>query len=183
MKLASIFRPLLATILLSNPLAAIAQASEAEIKAAFILNFAKFVEWSDEQQLSEQQFSFCFIGSDRYKKDIRKQIENKRVKSLATDAHFLSYTDSFEHCRVIFMRDLEPSQLAYVMDSLGGLNILTVGESEQFMRSGGMIRFYANQGKLRFEINPSAAKKQQLTISSKLLNLARIASTNNEPKQ
>lgn len=176
-------RYLLAFVLLCGPLSAVGQTAEAEVKAAFILNFAKFIEWSDERWSSEPQFNFCFIGSDRHKKEIRQQIEGKQVKGLDTAARFLSYTDSLEYCRVVFMRDLEPSQRAHIMDSLDGLNVLTVGESEQFIRSEGMIRFFANQGKIRFEINPDKARKQGLKISSKLLKLARIAPNNNEPKK
>lgn len=173
----------MAVIILLSPVIAMGQAAEAEVKAAFVLNFAKFIDWPESQRPTDQPFNFCFIGSDRYKKEIRKQIDGKTVKGLDSKASFLGYDDALEYCHLVFMRGLEPSQLAYIMESLEGLHVLAVGESEQFMRAGGAIRFFASQGKIRFEINPDAAKNHNLVISSKLLNLARIASNNNEPSK
>lgn len=169
---------LLALTLLCNSLVASAQNSEANIKAAFILNFAKFVEWPENHPLiSQGSFNFCFIGSDRFKKEIQSKIGDRQVKGLSTQITMLGFTEPLDDCAVVFMRDLEPSQSDYVMKSLRASNTLTIGETDKFMRSGGMIRFYADQNRIRFEINPTAAQKAGLKISSQLLNLAKIAPT------
>lgn len=174
---------ILAGILLIPALCCHADDRESRLKAAFILNFAKFVEWPADAVSAPGQFNFCFIGIDRYQKSYIDALHDKKVKGRAVTVHILSYTSELDQCQVLFLSDLSQAQLAYVQSVIAGKAILTIGEDRQFMALGGMIRFFAYQGKMRFEINPDAAREAGLTISSKLLNLANIRSNSSGGKE
>ena len=148
---------------------------EAKLKAAFILNFAKFVDWPpDHFSPIDKNILFCFVGVDRNRKHYIDTFEQKQVKGKQALVRITGYDAPLNDCSVLFVRGLNQGQLAHLQSVLTGRPILTIGETDLFMEAGGMIRFYAHQGKIRFEINPAAAKRSGLAISSKLLNLARI---------
>jgi len=75
-------------------------------------------------------------------------------------------------CHVLFISRSEQSQTAQILKSLAGLNILTVGDTEEFLAEGGVINFRMQDDKVRFEVNVGTAKREELKISSELLNLA-----------
>jgi hypothetical protein len=161
-------------ILLSTlSLACLGDDREARLKAAFILNFAKFVEWP-APPAAAKSFKFCFIGIEHHRNSYLDTFRDKTVKGLPTVVDIINYTTPIDGCSVLFVRSVDQAQLAYLQPLLAGKAILTIGEDEPFMVSGGMIRFYAAQGKIRFEINPDAISESGLTVSSKLLNLAKI---------
>lgn len=165
---------MLALILLTLASRCLADDREARLKAAFILNFAKFVEWPTARIVKGKPFNFCFIGIDRYRRSYVQEFEGKTVKGMTATVTLLNYTSPLENCHILFVRDLNQGQLAHLSSALAGRPILTIGEDEEFMAMGGMIRFYASQGKIRFEINPHTAMAAELSISSKLLHLATI---------
>jgi len=87
--------------------------------------------------------------------------------------HFAKGLD-VKGCQLIFIPEGQEEQFAVALQTLGNAPVLTVGETEGFAREGGMIRFYEEDNRLRFEINPNAAQKAGLRISSRLLKLARV---------
>ncbi len=150
---------------------------EARLKAAFILNFAKFVEWPASQG-ETKAFRFCLIGIEHNRASYLETFHEKTVKGLPTIVDIITYRSPIDACSVLFVSGVDQAQLSYLKPLLTDKAILTIGEDEPFMATGGMIRFYATQGKIRFEINPNAITESGLTVSSKLLNLAKIRSGN-----
>lgn len=153
---------------------------EARLKAAFILNFAKFIDWPPSQLSQDaNEIFFCFVGIDRYRNAYLETFDQKKVKGRNAVVKIIRYDEPIDDCSVLFVKDLNQGQIAHLQSVVSSSAILTIGESEAFMGAGGMIRFYAHQGKIRFEINPDAASRSGLTISSKLLNLAKIRADKN----
>jgi hypothetical protein len=149
------------------------QPSEYQIKAAFIFNFAKFVEWPRTTlPNANSPMIIGILGDNPFRDDLEKTIKNKTV-----DGHpllikqFQSAVDA-TNSHILFICDSEKTQMPEILKILQGSNVLTVGEMDRFNEKGGMINFVLEGSKLRFKINNDAATRAGLKISSKLLSLA-----------
>jgi hypothetical protein len=153
-----------------------AQASkEYQIKAAFLFNFAQFVEWP-ASAFPEAGTPLCIgvLGEDPF-----GNILNEIVKGEKVDGHSLvirrySQVSEINACHILFVGNSEKSRMEEIVAGLNGQTILTVGEAEGFTAKGGMIRFVVENNKIRLKINLDAARKAGLQISSKLLRPADI---------
>ena len=171
-------------LILSGMAAAQPPASEYEVKAAFLFNFIKFVEWP-RSTFSETNSPYVIgvlgktdpffnpQGLTNYLEDAvsRKILNDRRIVvrrsdriSNLKDCHLLFVTKSERNLREIF---------AVAQEN----HILTVSEMGDFCERGGIINFVEQSGRVRFEINPKAAEEHSLKISSKLLNVAKIVPT------
>jgi preprotein translocase subunit Sec61beta len=148
---------------------------EYQLKAAFIYNFVQFVEWpAGTFADSRTPIVLATVGDDPFQGALDKAVGGKTVsgRSLVVK-HFARGTD-VQGCQLIFAADGQDEQLSAALQKTGNAPMLTVGESDGFLRAGGMVRFYEEDNRLRFEINPKAASRVGLHISSRLLKLARI---------
>lgn len=146
-----------------------------EIKAAYLYNFAKFVEWPEKALPSElETFTICLIGEDRMIQAASRTLQDKQVQGRTVVMRPLRSPENVQTCQILFV-DGSAVDLAERTESIAKtMPILTVGESDRFIHGGGVIKLFEEDGKLRFEINPQAAARAQLKISSKLLKLGRI---------
>jgi hypothetical protein len=173
-------RPLLAlvfgAVLLFVGAAARAEAGrEYQVKAAFLFNFAQFVQWPAKAFPSEDApFVIATVGADPFEGAIEKAVAGKTVASHAVIVKHFSGADQIGDCHLLFVPAGEDANLAAILRRVGEKPVLSVGETDAFPRAGGCIRFYIEDGKVRFEINPEAASKATLKISAKLMSLARI---------
>lgn len=149
--------------------------SEYQIKAAFLYNFAKFVEWP-AGALSERSptLTFCVLGEDPFGADLDQTIAGKTINGKSLVTRRLKPLQEAEGCHILFISASERRRLPQIFEALQGLSLLTVGESERFARLGGIINFTLEQNKIRFEINVDAAERTGLKLSAKLLKLATI---------
>lgn len=148
---------------------------EYQLKAAFIYNFVQFVEWpAGTFPDGHTPLVLATVGDDPFQGALDKAVGGKTVggRPLAVK-HFARVAD-VQGCQVLFIGTGQEEQLAAVLQRLGNAPVLTVGESDGFVRGGGMVRFYEEDNRLRFEVNPNAAARTGLRISSRLLRLARI---------
>ncbi len=147
---------------------------EYQVKAAFLYNFIKFVEWPNEAlQDTSNTITIGILGKSPISAAL-KSIEDKGVKKhKLVIKHFKKHKD-LELCHVLFISQSARKSLNEVLEKLQGSSTLTISEVEEFPRFGGMINFIIVESKVRFEINIEAAEKANLKISSKLLRLARI---------
>jgi YfiR/HmsC-like len=151
------------------------QASEYQIKAAFLYNFAKFVEWPPAVSPgANDPMEICVVGEDPFGNTLNQSIEGKTVSGHKLMIRRLKPAQDMKGCQVAFISSSEKSHLPSVLESLKGGGVLTVGETEGFAALGGVINFTMENDKVRFEINLDAAGRAGLKISSKLLLLARI---------
>jgi hypothetical protein len=148
--------------------------SEYQVKAAFIFNFAKFIEWPPPA-FSGPEAPMCIgvLGDSALAAELEKLLRDKKVNNRAIVAKECRTEEEIKSCHVLFVGASESRRLPELLQQLGQTNVLTVSETENFIRDGGMINLYREGNKFRFQINDQAARNAGLKIASKLLELSR----------
>jgi hypothetical protein len=146
--------------------------TEYEVKAAFIHNIAKFVEWPAVPP-SVRSAKLCVLGQNPFGEALGV-LQGKPVGRLNWEIVPLDGSVSLKECRVLFISASERGNLGRILESIANHPVLTMGDSEGYAEQGVMVNFYLEQSKVRFEINQEAANRAGLKISSQLLKLARI---------
>lgn len=150
------------------------RALEYQVKAAYLLNFARFVEWPPRAfQTAGSALNICVLGEDPFGPALDSIVEGETVNDRRIEAKRLARGDSMRGCHVLFISGTERESAERIVASLRNAPVLTVSEMPGFARLGGMINFVLEERKVRFEANPAAAEKGGLRISSKLLKVAR----------
>jgi len=168
---------LFALVALSSPIRA-QEAEEYEVKAAFLYNFAKFVEWPSQAFKTPQDpILVCVLGHTPLEHTLEQVLRGKSVEGRQFAFRQISDAEEALGCRILFVGSAQNKRFRQLCETLKPAGILTVGEAEGFAASGGVINFKLQDGRLRFEINVDAAEHAQLQISSKLLSLAQIVKT------
>jgi hypothetical protein len=150
------------------------QPTEYQIKAAFLFNFAKFVEWPPAAFAeATSPMIIGILGDNPFGEDLEKTVSNKTVNNrpITIKKEFRSLADA-TNCHMLFISTSEKQRLPEIFKALRGASVLTVGETDRFTETGGMINFVLEGNKTRFQINEATAKSAGLKISSKLLSLA-----------
>jgi len=147
---------------------------EYQVKAAFLYNFAKFVEWPQSKFAQTQSpLTIGILGDDPFGSNIDRVIQGQSAHNRPIVIKRLQTGDNATECAIVFVSLSARKAFAGISDKLKSANVLTVGESKDFLDQGGIIRFTIEDRKVRFEINMDAAEAAQLKISSQLLKLAR----------
>jgi hypothetical protein len=147
---------------------------EYQVKAAFLYNFAMFVDWPREA-FSDDRAALVVgvIGNDPFGGALDQAINGKNIGGRALVVRRLKWGEDLRSCHILFIGSSERRRLPQIIQSLRGSSVLTVGDMEQFNQQGGIINFILEASKVRFEINGSGANQARLRISSKLLALGR----------
>jgi hypothetical protein len=156
------------------------QAGEYDLKAAFLLNFAKYVEWP--ASATRTSFVVGVVGADPFGGALEK-IEGKPVRGLTVAVKKFKTVAAVADCDLLFVPIGESTKLSEILAGVRGKNVLLVGESSGFATGGGGVNFVVEDKKLRFEINQDAAADAGLKISSQLLKLARVVKPAKEPER
>jgi hypothetical protein len=144
------------------------------VKAAFLYNFAKFVDWpSSAFKNDSAPLTLCILGRDPFGEAL-DSLKDKTVKGRALVVRRSSRVEDVDECHMLFISPSEKGDLKQILSTLKNSAILTVSELEGFGSMEGMINFVMAEKKVQFEINPDAAQRRGLRISSQLLKLARI---------
>ena len=152
---------------------ALAQPSENDVKAAFLYNFTRFVDWPDEAFLApDAPFLFCILGEERFGAEVVETVAGKALEGRATRVRHLTDLSGLSGCHLLFVGSSERGRLPEILAALRHLPVLTVGDTDDFVGAGGMIGFVLRQSRVRFEIDQSVAERAGLSISSRLLDLA-----------
>jgi hypothetical protein len=152
-----------------------AQPSEAEVKAAFIFNFVKFIEWPAEAFAdAKSPLHIGVLGQKSFSADLERTVRGKTFNNRTIAVKECRTIEEARSCHVLFIAASEERRQQEICGDLGGAAVLTVGEAGGFIQSGGMINFFREGNKFRFEVNPEAAKRARLKVDSKLLSLARV---------
>ena len=148
---------------------------EYEVKAAFLYNFIKFVEWPDAAfPDAGTPISIGVLGKNPFGPELETIIKDKTVKDRKVVVKRSGKIEDLRGCHLLFINSSEQDRLPEIIEDLRGKSVLTVGETKGFAQQGGVINFIMIENKLRFEINVDAAQRAGLKISSKLLGLAKI---------
>lgn len=149
------------------------EAGEYEVKAAFLYNFSKFVEWPAHAFPDEESpFIIGILGSDPFGRNLDLLVKDKSVKGRRVEVRRLYELSGLSCCQVLFIAQSEAYRLPAIIQAIERHPILTVSDMAKFLGQGGIIMFTKEGDKIRFSINLKAASKAMVTISSKLLNLA-----------
>ena len=149
--------------------------TEYEIKAAFIYNFAKYVEWPEESGPdSGELFVIGVLGDDPFGALLDQIARTKTVGDKPIVIRRFDRLEDYTPCHVLFVAASAQDLLPAVLEKLAHSPVLVIGDTEGFAQRGVTINFVIERSKVRFEINPEAAACAGLKISSKLLRLAKI---------
>jgi len=164
---------------------------EYQVKAAFLYNFIQFVDWPEEKLAdSNEPIAIGIVGKDPFG-DAFEPIKDKKVKGRdVVIKRFKSFEkleksteknesqsdqeiETLTKCHLLFICPSERKNLKKIINTVKDCDVLTVSEMKGFLEAGGIINWFVEEKKLRFEINITAAERAKLRIRSKLLRLAK----------
>jgi hypothetical protein len=143
-----------------------------EVQAAYLSNFARFVEWPGRAAAAGEPFYICLLGQDLFGAALDSALKGETIGNAPMAAKRIATADEAAGCRIVFVNAPKNAQLKTILATLAPMNALTVSDMSDFTRRGGMIQFVLDGNRVRFEINLSAAQKAGLTLSSELLRVA-----------
>src|SRR5580704_16280019 len=145
---------------------------EYEVKAVFLLNFAKFVDWPPSAfPSSDSPVTICIMGKDPFGGSIDELVRGEVANGRKLMVRRISRAPAAQTCQIVFTQQ-SGKESAEILNSLGA-GVLTVGEGEDFVHEGGIITFLLENRRVRFDIDQKAAEAAELKISSRLLAVAR----------
>ena len=157
------------------PRAQVSPPTEYELKAAFLYNFAKFIDWPESSFANARSpFVICVLGADPFGRVLDDVLRNKSIGSRAVVIERFKDLAQARQCQMIFVSQSEGPHLAAILQDLQHAPVLVVGESDGFAEAGGTLQFTLEDAHLRFLINTDAAQRAGLNVSSKLLSLAKV---------
>jgi uncharacterized protein (UPF0548 family) len=149
--------------------------SEYQVKAAFLFNFVKFVEWPAGVGGGDPgSLRVCVIGEDPFGNALPGVMKGKSFQGRPFEVHHVSSGQEARSCQVLFVSSSEQRNVRSLLRSLQGASVLTVGDTPDDARQGCIIGFLLEDNRVRFEINVKAADLANLKISAKLLSLAKV---------
>lgn len=147
--------------------------TEYQIKAAFLFNFAKFVEWPPSAFAgTNSPIVIGILGDNPFGNDLARTVRDKTLNNRPLVIEEFHSPVEATNCHILFISTSEKARLSQIVEALRGASVLTVGEMDRFTEAGGMINFVREGNKMRFQINEVAAKSAGLKVSSKLSSLA-----------
>ncbi len=150
-------------------------AGEYQVKAAFLYNFAKFVEWPQSSfSDASAPLRICVFGRDPFGQELRDLVSAKTVQGRKFEVDQVVDLQQARSCHVLFIASSEKTSMKRILEGLRGASVLTVGDTKGFAELGVMINFVLENDRVQFEVNPKAAEQAGLKISSKLLSVAKL---------
>jgi hypothetical protein len=149
--------------------------SEYQVKAVFLYNFSRFVEWPESAFAdSTSPFVVGVFGFDPFGADLDEAVRGESVRGHPLVVRRVRNAAEAAGCQILFIHHSERDRLQEVLAAVDKRSILTVSDMESAAKVGVMIRFVTQSGRIRMRINPEAARAAQLIISSNLLRSAEI---------
>jgi hypothetical protein len=158
------------------------QLTESQIKAGFLFNLTKFVEWPDTVFADARDpIVFGILGADPLGNALNRAVSGQAVRGRTISVRRYNFGDDLRRCHVLFVSTSEQARVRQILASLPGASVLTVSDADQFADAGGVIQFVVQENRVRFVVNRDAAAQARLQISAKLLTLARVISRASVP--
>jgi hypothetical protein len=146
---------------------------EYRVKAAFLFHFAQLVNWpAGALNARDQSINVCVFENEPSLQALQSTLEGKPIGTQVLHVRLLSEQQGTQGCNILFLSRDQGRRQAAILRNLQGKPVLTVGETDDFLSDGGMIRLRLDQDKIRFDINVGSADASHLKISSRLLLLA-----------
>jgi hypothetical protein len=146
---------------------------EYQVKAAFLYNFTKFVEWPAHGFADDAApIVIAVLGENPFGDELEKLVHDRKVNGRTLHILRTQSAAAARSAHVVFIGHEDERQFEHELTALHAAGVLTVGESERFAAAGGIVRFTMLDDKVRFEINVAAAERGGLKISAQLQKLA-----------
>lgn len=150
-------------------------APEYDIKAAYLVHFANLCEWpTNAFPASDSPFVIGVLGRDPFGAALEKVLRGKSAGGRQFTVKRYRQLDEIGGCQLLFVSASEKDRLDRILAALAGRPVFTVSDLDEFAEHGGVARLFPAGRNIRFAVNPAAAEKAQLKLSSKLLRLATI---------
>jgi len=158
-------------------------ATEYEVKAAYVFNLLKFVEWPEVSPGDAQtKWVIGIVGNSPIGDELSKLVENKNVLGKELQVKTFQATDNLRVCNILFISGSEKKHLPAILAALRGSSVMTVADMEHFIDAGGMVQFVVEDARVRISIDVGATGRARLKVSSKLLALARAVTAEGSAK-
>jgi hypothetical protein len=159
------------------------QPGEYDVKAAFLFNFTKFVEWPEGAfDDARTPIVIAIIGDDPFGGSLVGMIAGQKVQGRSIVIRERHFGEDLRHCHVLFISASERRRSAEILANVHDASVLTVSDIDGFAEAGGAIEFVLQENRVRFVVNLDAAKQSKLHVSAKLLALARVITHNQVAK-
>lgn len=148
-------------------------ATEYEVKAAYLLNFGKFIQWPPAAgSPALEKFSICVMGDDPFGKMLDATVHDEKIGGKPVNARRISRTQDATGCQVLFISRSEDKYVRKLLPALNKSGVLTVSDMPGFIDRDGMIQFTLVGNRVRFEVNLDSVQSGGFTLSSELLKVA-----------
>lgn len=157
---------------------------EYQVKALFIFNFLQFVEWPEHAFASpDAPLRVAILGENPFSGALTATVRGENIRNRVVEVVHASRVQEVVNCHLVFVSRSERANLGPILAALAGRPVLTVGDMPDFARRGGVVNFYMEAQKVRFEVNRGAAQKKGLKLASQLLGLARLVEPDRTEEQ
>jgi hypothetical protein len=147
--------------------------NEYQVKAAYLYNFGRFVEWPAKVTTARTgSFDICVLGEDPFGPALDATLAGEMMGNQKVAARRISNPHDSVDCQILFISSSEANRLNKIIDLLDKSSVLTVSDLPQFLQRRGMIQFVVEENRIRFEVNLTATERAGLTLSSELLKVA-----------
>jgi hypothetical protein len=149
------------------------EATENDVKAAFIYNFTKFVEWPDSPAQATQPVRVCVLADEEFNRSLDRILENETILGRRLVRAAPTSAQDARTCAILYISRGNAQRGAKLLSAVRDHPVLTVGESPRFLQEGGAIEFVLDHNRVRFDVSTTAMERAGLKVSSKLLRVAR----------
>ena len=147
-------------------------APEYDVKAAFVLNFARYVEWPPVRRTPPLRM--CVLQTNPFGDRLESVVGGEHWQGGEIEVRLVpDMRRAAAECHLLYVPESASERFTSGMSAIAGVPMLTVGEHPKFLEQGGMIRLFLEESRVRFSINQRAADAAGLQVSSRLLRLAR----------
>jgi hypothetical protein len=151
--------------------------TEYQVKAAYLFNFLKFVEWPEEPGADPHgKWVIGFVGDSPIGDELARIVEGKNVLGRELQVKKMQAADNLRGCNILFISESEKKRVPALLTALRGSSVLTVADMGNFIEAGGMVQFQMEDARVRLSIDVGATERARLKVSSKLLALAKVVS-------
>jgi hypothetical protein len=164
---------LTAIVLLGVP-AATQSVSTARLKAAYLFNFAQFVEWPADAVAAGAPLALCVVNDGTVADALEQTIKGRTVKGHALAVRRVAAGAPLPTCHVLYITGLDQKRGLDVIGTLNGKLVLTVSDATGFAQTGGMVELFIEDARIRMAVNVDALQRARVGLSSRVLALAMI---------
>jgi len=148
---------------------------ETDVKATFVFQFSRYAEWPAATTPAHQQspFRVCTVSDGTFDRSLDKVLEGEMFAGRPMVRKVPDGPQETRGCQILYIGDIEPERAKSLLATVEGQPVLTVGEAADFLKWGGQIRLVRDGTRVRFDVNLTAARQNNIVLRSQLLRIAR----------